>query len=178
MSMTLSQREKNIFYLTAAILAFALLFNFLAVPFLDKADRIHRQIRLARVKLIKYTALVSKKAYIQARYAKFFPGAQLAGSQDGTSVSALTELENLTRDSGIRILDLRPRQAAAAASGYNELPIDLRTEGEIEGYFKFIYNLQSSPSLLKVKSFQLSALPNSNALEGNFSIYQISVSGK
>ncbi|MDP2905996.1 MAG: hypothetical protein Q8O22_06840, partial [Candidatus Omnitrophota bacterium] len=111
MSMILSPREKNIFYLTVTILALALLFNFLAAPFLDKADRIHRQIKLARVKLIKYTTLVSQKDYIQARYAKFFPGTQSAGGQEGTSVSALTELENLTRDSGIRILDLRPRQA-------------------------------------------------------------------
>ena len=176
--MILSKREKNIFYLTVTILAFAVLFNFLAVPFLDKTDRINRQIKLARARLIKCTVLVSRKDYIQARYAKFFPGTQSAGGQEKTSVSALNELENLTRDAGIRILDLRPRQAAAAASGYNELPIDLRTEGEIEGYFKFIYNLQNSPSLLRIKTFQLSALPNSNTLEGNFSIYQISVSDK
>lgn len=162
-------REKNIFYLTAAVFGFALVFNFLFVPVAARFDRLNQQINLSSAKLEKYSWLLAQKEYLQQ-----------AGSQEQALASPLEALEGLAKGAGITIVDLRPGAGAASVSrsGYRESLIDLRTEGAIEGYISFIYNLENSPSLLRVKSFQLSSRSNTAALEGNFTISQFSPAEK
>jgi hypothetical protein len=92
-------------------------------------------------------------------------------------VAALSELQNLAKNAKIRIIDLRPQQVAKTnkKSG-KEITIDMRAEGSMEGYLKFIYDIENSLWVLHIKKFQLLAKNNSSALEGVFTISQVSVS--
>jgi hypothetical protein len=170
----LTKRERIILYTTIGIIIFALGFNFLIAPLLTKNENLNREIVLSRTKLKKYLRLLSQKDYIEKKYNKF--STPLKGSQEGTDafVNALSELENLAKAANIRIVDIRPQSAKSLAL-YKETLIDLRTEGTMEGYLKFIYNLENSLSLLRIKRFQLNAKPNSPTLEGSFSVSQLSL---
>ncbi|MBM3246455.1 MAG: hypothetical protein FJZ13_03895 [Candidatus Omnitrophica bacterium] len=169
----LSKREKIILYVAIGVIVFSLGFNFLIAPGLGRNDVLNREISMVRTKLKKYRWLLSQKDYIQNKYNKFSSTLKLPGEQADTLTGALAELENLAKDANVRIIDLRP-QPTINPSEYQEIIIDLRAEGTMEGYLKFIYNLENSLSLLKIKRFQLSAKPNNPALEGNFSISRIS----
>jgi hypothetical protein len=79
-------------------------------------------------------------------------------------------LEALAKDAGINIVDIAPQPAQDQSGKNNEVGIDLKTEGQVEGYLKFIYSMEKSLSLLRIKRFQLNVKPNSQLLEGNFSI--------
>lgn len=156
-----TKREKLIFYITAGVIIFTLGFNFLLAPILNKNAALNKEVNFYRAKLKKYLWLLTQKDKIRAKYSKFSSDIKLSGSQEDSLVSAFSELENLANASGIKIIDLRPQKKDL---------IDLRTEGSMEGYLKFIYNLENSLSLLRIKTFRLTAKPNSSILEGSFSV--------
>lgn len=169
----LTKREKITLYVTIGVIIFAISFNSVIAPILTKNDNLNKEIGLVREKLKKYLWLLSQKDYIQGKFSKFSSTFKISNEQAESSFSALSELETLAKNANIKIIDIRP-QTSGSLQPYREINIDLRTEGMIEGYLEFIYNLENSLSLLRIKKFQLTAKPNSQTLEGSFSISQIS----
>lgn len=167
----LSKRERIILYATIGVLIFFLGFNFLIAPLVTKVANLNKEIKLAREKLKEYRWLLSQRDYIQGAYAKSSSVFKASGEKENPLVSALSSLENLATQADIRIIDIRP-QASRGSTPYRQMLIDLRTEGAMEGYLSFFYNLENSLSLLRIKKFQLTAKPNTPALEGSFTIYE------
>lgn len=165
----ITQREKIIFCLTIGIILFSACFNLLIAPVLKKYENLNREISLSRARLIKYLQVLSQKERIQSRITNLSSTINVSGQRKDAVVLALSELEALAKKADIRIIDIRPQASA------KEITIDLRAEGAIDGYFKFIYDLEHSPQLFSIKRFQLNAKPNSSSLEGNFSISQLSL---
>jgi capsular polysaccharide biosynthesis protein len=171
----LAKREKAILVATIGVIIFAIGFNFFIAPILVKNDNINKEINLVRTKLKKYLLILGKKDYIQDKYSKLSSASKLPDQQQDNLVNALSELENLAKSANIRIIDIRPESALRSQAQYNEIVIDLRTEGTMEGYLKFIYDLEGSISLLRIKRFRLNARSNTQGLEGIFSISQLSI---
>ena len=170
----ITKRERIILFLTAGIMFFAICFNFLIEPVLNKNDQLNQEINMVRAKLKKYILLLAQKEYLEKRYGNKLPaGFNLSAQKEDSLVAALSELENLAKEAGVRIIDIRPEGALKGKAAYKEALIDLRAEGRIEDYLKFIYHLQNSLSLLKIEKIQLTAKPNSEALEGSFTISQV-----
>lgn len=173
MQRIISKREKIIFYATLGVLVFSLCFNFLLSPVLKRNEQLNDEINLSRVKLKKYLWLLKQKDYIYNKNKGFIYGYDTALAGKDPLVSSLSELESLTKNANIRIIDLRP-QNTRNLNAYKEIIIDLRTEGAMESYLKFIYDLEHSLSLLRIKKLELNVKPNSQILEGKFSISQLS----
>lgn len=129
----------------------------------------NKEINTTIAKFKKYARLLSQKEYLQKKYAKFSLNLDLSGQKEDTLINALSELENLAKASSIRILDIRP-QVAKTTGLYKEAGIDLRIEGDMQGYIRFIYEVENSLSFFKVKRLQLNVKPNTSLLEGSFSI--------
>lgn len=165
MQKILIRRERIILCLAVSVIALSAIFNLLLKPVLKKREILNKRIEIARTKLKNYIRLLSRKDYIQDKYKKLTSGLNISAENKGTLVTALSVLENLAKDANIHIIDIRPQAAL----------VDLRTEGSMEGYLKFLYNLENSLSLLRIKKFQLNAKPNSPVLEGVFSISQLSL---
>ena len=170
----LTKRERKILYLTTGVIIFSIVFNILIAPFFKKNEDLNKEINLTRAKLRKYLWLLAQKETIQDKYKKLSPNFKLSGQED-TIVSVLSELENLAKNANIHIVDIRP-QSSKSSNLYKEFSIDLRAEGDMEGYLKFIYDIEHSLLSLTVKRLQLSIKPNTQVLEGAFTIAQISVS--
>jgi len=172
----LNKRERIILFSTIGLIILAVLFNFILVPVLSRNEVLDKEIAVASVRLKKYKSLISKKESIREIYEKFCADAKTMEQGEPTSANVLSELENLAQVSGIKIIDIRPQPSAKSGELYQELQIDFRTEGTMPDYVKFIYNLEISPLLLRVKGFQLSAKNNATALEGSFSVSQLAPS--
>lgn len=174
MPQLLSQREKVILYATAGIIAFSAVYKFLLAPVLNKNEYLDKEVEIAKAKIKKYTWLLENREQIGQKYKKFSASFDI-GRQPGVHeplVSVLSELQNLAKACDIRIVDIRPQ--ASAKTDVKETLIDLRADGTMEGYLKFIYNIENSLSLLSVKRMQLNAKPNTLNLEGIFSIAKVS----
>lgn len=155
----LTNRERSIFYATAGVIVFAVIFNFLIFPILTRNNSLNSEIKLNREKLAKYTWFLKNRDAIAKKYAEFIPT-----GTDSEATNVLSELENIAKTSGVKIIDLRPQQAGK---------IDMRAEGSMGNYIKFIYHLENSPVLLRIKKFKISTKSNSAVLEGIFSISQL-----
>ena len=175
MQKIISKREKNIFYATLLVILFSVLFSFLISPLLKRSDMLNKEIQLARLRLKKYLLLLRQEEEIKGRYEQFAARQHLSLEDQDPVVSALTVLENLAKEANIRIIDIRP-QTARPLELYKEIVIDVRTEGSMDGYLRFLYNIENSLTLLRIKRFQLNAKPNNQLLEGSFSVSQLSLS--
>lgn len=174
MQKVLSKREKIILILTVAIVIFSLAFNFLIGPLWDKNDALNREMVSVRLRLKKYLRLLKEKDALQIKYSAVSTQFNVPEAQSEALVGVLAELENIAKNALVRIVDIRPQSAAGSRGPYKEALIDLRTEAGMEGYIKFIYDIENSLSLLKIKRFQLSSQPNNQLLAGIFSISQLS----
>lgn len=169
-----TRREKVILSIIIALAVFSVFFNFFIAPILKKNSTLNKEISITRTKLKKYLWLVSKKEQIQEKYGKLAMDLKLPGKGEDASVTALSALESLAQSANIRIIDIRPQVSTKSIGLYKESIVDIRVEGEMRNYLEFIFNLENSFTLLRIKRFQLSAKPNSQFLEGSFSISQIS----
>lgn len=170
----LTTREKIIFISTIGVLIFSLVFNLFISPIVNKSEILNKDIQRTRAKLKKYRQLLSQKEQLQKMFSDFFPSLKAASRQGDAVESTLFDLENLAKEAGIRIVNIRPN-ASKGSDLFQETLIDLKTEGTSDGYLKFIYNIENSPSLFKIKTLQLTSRPNAQVLEGAFLISQLSV---
>jgi hypothetical protein len=172
MPRTLAKREKIILYLAGCSVIVSLAFNFLLGPLIARNNQLNQEINASRERIKKYLLVLKEKGRIQNQYTslrltKITPG------QD-TDVGVLSELETLAKSDNIRILEIRP-QSSQNLDLYKETFIIVRTEAPIESYLKFIYDLENSLLLLKIKQLQLVAKPPGQFLEGTLLISQISL---
>ncbi len=169
----LSRREKLILYISIGIIFSGVGISFIIEPVITKNTMLNKEVNLARLKLKKYSLLLKKEEYIKNRYSKFNLNLPVSGKQEGRLVNVLSELEKTAQNAAIQIIDMRP-QTSEESGKYKEIIVDLKAEATMEGYTKFIYEIENSRVLLRIKRFQLNAKSNSLALEGIFSISAVS----
>lgn len=175
MQKVLTKRERLILYTTIGLIAFSMVFNFLISPLLKKNGDLNRQILVTHLKLAKYLSLLSQKDAIKAKYSKFSSTLRMPERKEDAVVTVLSEVERLADSSGVRITDVRPQPSRNSAQ-YKEVSIDLRTEADMGDYIKFIYAIDNSLLSLSIKKLQINSRPNSQYLEGLFSIRQLAAS--
>jgi hypothetical protein len=169
----ISPREKTIFGLTVAILLLSCIFNFVILPFLTRIDRLNKEVHLTETKLRKYKYLLSRSDFIKQKYAKLFSlTKQQTQDSSDSLISTLSVLESTAQNSQLKIIDIRPHNPKSHDI-YKEIMIELRTEGDMQAYLTFIYNLRYSPSLFKIKRLILTAKPNSQELDASLTVSQI-----
>ncbi|MFA6282051.1 MAG: hypothetical protein WCY05_06105 [Candidatus Omnitrophota bacterium] len=166
------KREKIIFYITISLIAFSLVFNFFLSPLLGKYEALNKEVNINRLKLEKYLALLSQQKEIEDKYAKLSLSPEFVKDNSDHLVTALAALENLAKKADIKIVDMRPE---ATQKRNDQDAIELRAEGSMENYTKFIYDIENSLLLLKIKRFQLTAKPNAQSLDGSFTVIQSNI---
>jgi len=171
MQRIITKRERVILSLTIGIIIFSVVFNFAIAPLLNTFDAVTKEIIVTRARLEKCSRLLARKEYIKRTYDKFSKDVGVLSQSQGSLVDILSELEKIAKDSGARIVDIRP-QNPGDAKRQKEVFVDLRTDGTIDQYLKFIYKIENSLSLLQIRRFQLLAKPGSQSLEGAFSVSQ------
>ncbi|MDD4955606.1 MAG: hypothetical protein PHP17_06175 [Candidatus Omnitrophica bacterium] len=168
----LKKREKIILGITMGIILFSIIFNFIIAPVLARYDAVSREISLNRVRLKKYLTLLTQKNEIQGKYEKFLQAPTLTSDAKDALVVVMSSLENIAKADGVKIVDVRPQSQAKEGV----VIIELRTQGEMDAYTKFIYDVETSLLLLKINRLQFTAKPNTTGLEAMFTITEPVVS--
>lgn len=172
----LTKREKIILFLTLGVITFFLIFNFIFEPVIEKFSILNQEIVKTKIKLERYLRLLSEKEKIETSFGKIASSAKIEGSEEEILATILTEIENLSQQAGLHITDVRPQGVSKDRGAYKELNIELKQEGTIEGFLRFIYDLEKSPHLLRIKKLQLNSKARGGILEGNLLISKISLS--
>lgn len=169
MLQVLSTREKIILAFTILVIVFSVLFNLLFSPLLAKNAELSGQIKIAEARIRKGYRLLSQKEALLKRFNSLPEAIKRTLSGEDTSVGILSEIERVAKASLLRIIDIRPQTGEGGLSSKKTV-IWLKTEGNIENYLKFIYDIENSLSFLKISEFQLSSQGGKQALEGTFLI--------
>jgi hypothetical protein len=169
MAPILKRREKVILALTVGVIFFSILFNFLIVPVARRNDALSGEIKVLRTRLARQKGLLANKDEISKKYQSLYAGLDLGSLQAQTLVTMLSEIERIAQVSGVKVVDVRPQ----GQQGEKVMAVDFKAEGTMEGYFRFLYALDNSLALLRVRRVQLTARPgNAGVLEGLFTVAQ------
>jgi hypothetical protein len=168
----LNKRERVVLYLTLAVVAISIFFNFLIEPTMKRNFLLNQEIRLNTIKLGKYLKVIHQKKELKPESNQPTSYPVNEDFKKDSLIAALAELENIAKSCGVRILDIRP-QSDKESGAYRQNIIEFRTEAQMQDYLKFIYDIESSLFLFRIKRMQINSRPNSPILEGSFSISQI-----
>lgn len=169
----LAKREKIILFTTIGVIIFSFIFNFVIMPLVNMNNTLNKEIRMARMKLAKSLWLLSQKDNIQNKYSSFVSSGNTSDEQKDSTLNVLSEIEGLAKDARVRIIDIRPQVTYPSAKG--QLLVDLRCQGTMDEYLKFIYNLENSNLLLNINRYQLSVSSANQLIDGIFTISKFSL---
>lgn len=165
------KKKKQILFIIAGILVFNAIFTLAVKPFLAKNELLNKEIRVTRLKFKQYLGLLSRKGSLGQRYGELPSLSGEPGITQNGSVEMLSDIEVLAKKSNLQITDIRT-QFSDNASDFKENLVRLKTEGDMESYLKFFYNLESPLLLMDVKKFRLSVKSSFGLLEGDLLISQ------
>ena len=159
-----TSREKKIASLAVALVLVYVVFSFCVGPSVRANAQVNKEIAVARVKLKKYLTLIGNKDLLRQRY-RIVYGSDFVQNEHGNEiVRTLSELESYAKSSQIRLLDMRPEMQGKKKN----VRIDIKSEGSIEAYTKFLYDLEHMSTSLHVQRASLNARPHAGELEGFF----------
>lgn len=159
---------------TIAAIAATISYGFIIEPFLEANSKLNRRIDAERLRLEKSQALLKKQDTIKAEHERYAGFIKPSASDEEEQASMLKAIEAIARSNNIYIKNIRP-QPVKEKLFYKEFVFELIAEAEIDRLVKFIYQLQSSENLLRVKKLTLSASSSKKALKALMEITKPSI---
>lgn len=150
----LSRRERNILYLAVIVISGVLLYIVMIEPLRKKWRELNESISSKEMQLLKNQKILAQKDIIAQLYDKYAENIKMKGTVEEETAVILREIENIARTSNTYITDIKPLKVEDKEF-YKEYSVELEAEGDISGLAKFIYDLQNSKQILKVKYLRL-----------------------
>jgi len=154
--MVFKQREMVLVYVVAGLLVVWALVRVIFVPFQERLATLKRTLALQEARFKKGAALRDNGATITSEYAKYESYFSLRGISDEEAVAAfLKEIEKLSRNSELTILDMKPQTNVEADKFSKRFAIVVKAESGMGELVKFLYALYASPLLFSVEKMTL-----------------------
>jgi len=153
----ITKRERIMGAVTIGVALTALLYNFAVEPLLRQWKALDGRIKEKEIAFTKYMRIVRDKDIIEKLYSDYAPYVEdKKSSAEEENAAALDRIEKLARGANVRITNIKPLKIKNFGD-YDKYSFRVATESGIEELSKMIYDLQSSPRLLKVDRMVLRA---------------------
>lgn len=150
----LSQRERHAFYIAVIVIIGVLSYIIVIEPIWKKWQDLNDSITNRESQLLKNLKILAQRDIIAELYNKYAENIKMKGSVEEETATILREIENIARISNTYITDIKP-QRVQDMEFYKEYYIELEAEGDVSNIAKFIYDLQNSEQILKVRYLRL-----------------------
>ena len=172
----ISKREKVLFTLVVLVIVVSLSYAFVVEPLYKKYQDLNQEIELKDVRLKRNNKLIKEHDAINAEFNKYSEQLKIKGSDEEEMASVLSEIEKIGQSAQVYLSDVKP-QPIKDRNFYRLLGVEIKFQASMETLTKFIYDLQKSPFLLRVKRLQVNSKgQGSSLLEGTIQINKISIS--
>ena len=151
-----SKRERTLFLATAIIAIIAILYNFVAEPFVKDWKTLNARIRAKRTLLSKNTRLLTRYQILEEEYVKYPALTEVIESEEEKLAMALGEIEKISKKSSSRILNIKPH-IPKKVGNYMEISFDVTAEGAPAEISRFLYEIETSEESLRIRHFTLTA---------------------
>ena len=152
----LSSREKWGLYLGIMVIIGVVSYITVIEPLWTDWQGLNRAIYTKERQLVKNLKILAQKEQIAELYNKYAENIRMKGSVEEETAVILREIENIARSSNTYITDIKPHKVKDMEF-YKEYYVELEVEGKIANLAKFIYELQGSKQILKVRHLRLNA---------------------
>ena len=150
----LSPKEKIGLMIALSIMSFTFLDRLIVNPINNKIKRINREIKVTQAQLAFDLINVSQKEAIAKEFEKYAKYQKDAGSDEEKITVMLSALEDVGRDSGLTLLDIKPQQSDKDVT-FKKYSIAVEAEGSVEQLISFLYKLNTSDNLYRVEKLRL-----------------------
>ena len=169
----LSKREKTILIIAAICAVIALSFNFFIEPLVVKW-KVLNDTMLSKEKLLKGNMLLLQRYDdLEREYSKYPKLIKREAAEEKEVQAVLSEIEKISKKSSCYILNIKPR-ATRQISQYKEISFEVTVEGDMPQSLKFMYGIETSETLLKIKRFIIASTSGSTGtLKSTFIISKL-----
>lgn len=173
----LSKREHVVLSAAAVLLTAWVIYGLIVEPFAGKWKRMDSAVKAKTISIIKSSDILARYEEAEKKYPAH-PAllAEKSGTEEEEVAGILGEVESISKNSACNILNIKPRQSKKIGD-YKELSCDISAEGDMNTFTRFIYGVENSAGLLKVKSFSItSKSASSGVLKATFIISKVILS--
>lgn len=171
-----SSREKRLFVITLSIAGLGMFYAFIVEPLYKKNEALNQEIHEKQLRLAKNLQLVREKDAITQEFQKYSKLLTTSTSQEEEMAVVLSEIEKTGNAAGVYLSDVKP-QRVREMDFYRELLVEIKFQATTPALAQFIYNLQNSAQLLKVKRLQINVKGGeSSQIEGTIQISKLALS--
>ncbi len=150
----LTKREKIVFYTATAVVSLTLADRLLLAPVTQKIEMQTIETRNKEADIKRMSFILAQKDRIVAESAKYISFLTKAKNTDEEATTILKEIEAIANNNSMYIVDLKPIGFRDAAS-MKKYVISIICEGQMENVFGFMYNIESSPQLLRIERCEI-----------------------
>jgi Tfp pilus assembly protein PilO len=171
----LNKREKKLFYIVLVFLAIVFSNNFVVTPLKKEIGLVKQEKIKKEIEWKKNNQIIKQKKQIKEEFEKYMAFIKKKGSDEEDVASFLKEIESLAQKSKVSLINIKP-QPVKKMEFYKKYTIEIKGEGHIEQFVKFIYYLQKSYQILKVEKIHFNVRNSfSTRVKGSLIITKILV---
>ncbi|MBN3038732.1 MAG: type 4a pilus biogenesis protein PilO [Candidatus Omnitrophica bacterium] len=171
----LSKREKYILYISVTIIGLVLFDKAVLSPVTNKITKLNEEIDLQEKKLQRYLYILTQEDAITEEHKKYTQNVKQSSSDEEEKSKLLSVIEELARKSSVLLKNMKPGTTEREGP-YNKYTVDIETESKIAYLADFMYQLEKSPRLLRVKEFNLAPVKSkSSTIKSRMTITQLLV---
>jgi len=150
----LSKRERHILYIVIVVITAAFFDRVVLRQIMNRLNKLNREILTYQRRLQHFLYVSSQEKEIIKEHERYTQHVKQSYSDGEEKSQLLSEIEKLARKSSVFLADIKPGSVTKFGS-YKEYTVEIETESEISSLVDFIYQLERSPRLLRVKSFRI-----------------------
>ncbi len=150
---SLSKKEKKLALITLIVASAAIIYDFGLEPFFGRWQKLDKEVRSKTIILKQNQKLLRAYDGLEEEYKGYYKHIGASKPSEGYT-QTLREVENLSKKTACRILNIKPF-VSRDKGGYKEILFDITAEGVIDNFSGFLYELEKLKSPLRVESFTL-----------------------
>jgi hypothetical protein len=154
--MEFKKREIILAYIIGGFFLTWLVVKVILVPFQQKLFGLSKDVVLQEARLKKGVSLIEKKDDIEKEYGKYASYFSMQDFSDEEAVANfLKEVEKISRDAGLAILDMKPQKESKGDKFSKQYQINIKAEANMQKLVTFLYALHNSSVLFSVEKLVL-----------------------
>ena len=174
----LSKKKRYMLYIAIVILGVVFFERIVFQTAMSRIKKLNNEILIQEKKMQKALYILSQEDSIIAEHAKYVEGVGQKYSEEEEKSKLLSEVERLARSSSVSLKNIKPGLTKKIGP-YEKYTVEIETEAKMNYLVDFIYQLERSPRLLRVESFQLrSKEKESPVLRGRMTITEVLIRKK
>ncbi len=171
----MNKRERILAIASAFVLSLVAMDRLVLGPWWQGVLNVRKEVRQIEDTLLSQKQLLSRKDRVMAEMASYQKLVRFAGSKEVELATLLREIESFGRRSGMALGEVKPLPTETDGP-YQQRVFQIDCEGSTSQWVRFVYMLETSPSLYQIDQASLSVQDKTTGmLQGRMRLTSIAV---